>query len=41
MPRKKNWLYVIKHKELLWADRNILKMISWKDLKDQGFILDE
>ena len=36
-PDKTNWLYVIKYKDLLWADRNILKNISWDDLKQQGF----
>ena len=40
-PDKKNWLYVIKHKDLLWTDRNILKNISWEDLKQQGFISDK
>ena len=38
---KTNWLYVIKYEDLLWADRNILKRISWDDLKDQGFIAEE
>ena len=33
-----NWLYVIKYKDLLWADRNVLKNISLKDLTNQGFI---
>lgn len=33
----KNWLHVIKHKDLLWVDRNILRSISWKELKIQGF----
>lgn len=33
-----NWIYVIKYKDLLWTDRNILKMISWDDLKQQGFV---
>lgn len=32
-----NWLHVIKYRDLLWVDRNILNMISWKDLKAQGF----
>ena len=40
-PDKKNWLYVIKYKDLLWADRNILKKISWNDLKEHGFIAEE
>lgn len=31
------WLHVIKHRDLLWLDRNILKTISWKDLAVQGF----
>ena len=40
-PDKKNWLYVIKYKDLLWTDRNILKNISWDDLKQQGFTSEE
>lgn len=32
------WVHVIKHKDLLWVDRNILKMISWEDLQKQGYI---
>lgn len=34
---KNNWLYVIKYKDLLWTDRNILTHISWSDLKIEGF----
>lgn len=36
-----NWIYVIKHGDLLWVDRNILKSISWDDLKGQGFVSEE
>ena len=34
---KNHWLWVIKHKDLLWADRNILVNISCDDLKKQGY----
>lgn len=33
----RNWFHVIKFKDLLWVDRNILKWVSWEDLATQGF----
>lgn len=37
-PDPANWIHVIKHKDLLWADRNILKNISWDNIQEQGFL---
>lgn len=34
----KNWLYVIKHEGLLWADQNVLINISWDELRRQGYV---
>lgn len=34
----RNWIYVIKFKDLLWTDRNVLKNISWEQLKTRGFV---
>lgn len=33
----KNWIYVIKHKGVLWSDRNLLKKISSDSLEKLGF----
>lgn len=32
-----NWLHVIKFRDLLWLDRNILKNIYWEELETQGY----
>lgn len=35
--KPRSWIRVIKYKDLLWADQNILRGLSWEDLNAQGY----